>query len=69
MKGKRNLGVLSPSEHKKILRRQQEGVFGTLSPGELPFLHSEIKKRGYKYFPDNDSYGVKSPSEIKTKGK
>ena len=59
MKGKRDLGVLSPSELEIIKKLKDSGTF---SP-------SEIRSRGYKYFPDNDSYGVKSPSEIKTKGK
>ena len=61
-----NLGVLSPSELKdKLFLEELQRDWadaGVLSP-------SEIKSRGYKYYPDNDSYGVLSPSEIKTKGK
>lgn len=57
MKDKRNLGVLSPSELESVKKLRDFGVF---SP-------SEVNTRGYKYFPDNDSYGVLSPSEIKIK--
>ena len=58
-KNYKNLGVLSPSELESLGKLNDAGL---LSP-------SEIKSRGYKYYPDNDSYGVLSPSEIKTKGK
>ena len=57
MKDKRDFGVLSPSELESVKKLRDFGVF---SP-------SEVNTRGYKYFPDNDSYGVLSPSEIKIK--
>ena len=60
MKGKRDLGVLSPSELESVKKLSDSGVF---SP-------SEIRSRGYKYYPDNDSYGVLPPSQTqKMKGK
>ena len=60
MKGKRKQGVLSPSELENVKMLKDSGVF---SP-------SEISSRGYKYYPDNDSYGVLSPSQTqKKKGK
>jgi len=61
MPKKSDYGEFSPSE---LLRGASLGasMAGVLSP-------SEVKSRGYKYYPDNDSYGVLSPSEIKTKGK
>ena len=57
MPKKRDYGELSPSELESLGLLNDAGV---LSP-------SEVKGRGYKYYPDNDSYGVPSPSEIKTK--